>query len=139
MKCSIAYFSRKKFWSLFFSFFFFGIFVVDFKITVKLRSMSFTFMSTSLLSSLGHNLVFLKMLIFCGDILKSVYKEILLLRTSIFSLYTLIPNSEFEVFLSKISFSLRKLQLKGSAIARSIDNCFAHYLRYLYFKYIYKN
>ena len=56
--------------------FIFNIFAVDFKIFVKLSNAFFTFTSSSSLSSLRPSLVFLKILIFRGDILKNVYKRI---------------------------------------------------------------
>ena len=140
MKHSITYFSVKEIWiHLFIFFHFFDNFVVDFKIFVILNSISFTFTLLILLSSLGPNLVFFKTLIFRGDILKNMYKEILSFLASIFPLYTLISNSEFEKKLTKILFSLRKMQLEGSAMTWLIDNIFAHYLHCFYLKHAFKN
>ena len=90
------------------------------------------------LSSLGPNLVLFKILIFHEDILTNACKEIPSILALIFPLYTLIPNSEFEKKNDENSFSLRKMQLEGFAMARSIDNFFTHYLHYLYLKYAYK-
>jgi hypothetical protein len=53
--------------------------------------------------------------------------------------YTLVSNFEFEKKLTNISFSLRKMQLKSSPVARSIDNFDAHYINCLDLKYIYKS
>ena len=129
MKCSITCFSIKNYKHFYFFFVFSGIFVVDFKIFVKLSNTFFTFMSSSSLSSLEINLVFFKILIFRGEILKNVYKEIpSSLLYSIFPLYTLTPNSEFEKNWAKNSFSPRKMQLEDLSIIRSIDNCLANYI-----------
>ena len=86
----------EKILSIFIFFHFFDISVVDFKRFVKLSSNFFPFMPSILLSSLGPNLVFFKILIFRGNILKNVYKEMLSFLTSIFPLCTLIPNSEIQ-------------------------------------------
>ena len=80
---------------------FFDLFVVDFKILIKLSSIFFIFMFSTSLSSLESNLVSFKILSFRGDILKNVYKEIPSLQASIFPLYTLILNSEFEKKIDK--------------------------------------
>ena len=88
----------KKFQALFF---FFDNFVVYFKIFVILSNIFFTLMSSNSLSSTEPNLVTFKILIFREDILKNVYKRILSHSASIFPLYTLIPNSEFEFFFDK--------------------------------------
>ena len=56
-----------------------------------------------------------------------------------FYVYPLIPNSEFQKKkLTKISFSLRKMQPKCSVIARSIGNFAIHHFKSLYLKHIYK-
>ena len=128
----------RRFWALLFFFIFFGNFVIDFKIFIKLSNAFSTFTSLTSLGSSGSKLVFFKILIFRGDILKNVHKEIPLLLASIFPLYTLVLNSEIEKKLTKISFSLRKMQLEDLIMAQSIYNFVMHYFHYLYLKHAYK-
>ena len=86
-------------------------------------------MSLTLLSSLEPNLFFLKILIFRGDILKNVCKEMPSLLASIFPLHTLIPDFEFEKKVGKnLVFSTTYAAKKGSTIAQSIDNFVAYNL-----------
>ena len=66
----------KKFRTFLFIFYFFDLFVVDFKVLIKLSSIFFKFISLTTLSSLGSNLVIFKILIFRRDILKNVCKRI---------------------------------------------------------------
>ena len=113
-------FQFEKILSILIFFHFFDISVVDFKRFVKLSSNFFTFTSSISLSSFGPNLVFFKILIFRGDILKNVYQGILSFLASIFPLYTLVPNSEIEKKNDKnLVFSMKNVARRSST--SSID------------------
>jgi hypothetical protein len=54
--------------------------------------------------------------------------------------YTLFPNFKLEKKNStKTLFSLQKMELKSSSIAKLINDFAAHFIKYLNSKYAYKN
>ena len=61
-------------------------------------------------------------------------KEIPSLLASIFPLYTLVTNTEFEKKIGKHLVFSTKIQLEGLAIARSIDNFPVNHFNYLKFE-----
>ena len=94
----------------FYFFRFFGIFVVDCKIFVKLSSIFSAFISLASLRSLGSDLVLFKILIFRGDILKNVCKKI---PSFLASIFPCIPSSQI-LNLKKIGQKSRFLYEKCS-------------------------
>ena len=128
----MTYFNIKKFRTFLFFFYFFDIFVVDFKIFVKLSSIFFIFILSATLSSLGPNLYFFKILIFRGDIPKMCTKRYPRFQLQFFPC---IPSSQIlnlKKNYTQILSSLQQMQLEGYAIAQSIDN----FLRIIFTTYI---